>query len=139
MKKLMAILLACTLILSTAACGKKAEQNTDAGGNQLPQSGVLTPGDHNAEDNTTTNTGASAESVAPEQDPTKPVEDADTTAPPDTGKPDNTPEKDADNDIKVEINNDGTADKPEAVTPPDASGDDSFVIDFDALLEVSKK
>lgn len=139
MKKLIVVLLISVLILSVAACGKKAVDNketlpvSNGSSVQSPEDTATSADDLDAE--------GSASSEAPEQDSTKPAEDSnkvDTTVPVDPEKP-----ADKNEDIKVEINNDsngngsGNGDVT-TVTPPDSNSSD-FVIDFDDLMSASKK
>lgn len=133
MKKLMAILLVCAFVLSMGACGKKENNATDTQpqNSGSSQTGSVTP-DSGGKDNSTNATDGSAESTAPAQDPTEPSQDANKVEP--------SPETDKGEDIKVEIDKGGSSntDSP-VVTPSDDNNNNSFVFDFDDLLEASKK
>ena len=137
MKKLIVFLLVFVLILSIAGCGKKGNSTPDTqpqnGGSS--QAGSVTPTGE-AEDDETDNSGASAESTAPSEEPTEPTQDPNKIDPaPTTPNKDKT---DKDEDIKVDFDDNGGTDSP-VITPPDDNNNRNFVIDFDDLLEASKK
>lgn len=135
MKKLIALLLVCVLILSMAACGKK---NTGANDLSVPDGSTeTTTGDTTATTEGTVSqdaTEATEPSVSDDdatQEATKPTENDNKN---DSSKEENT-------DIKVEINNGGNNGDGGNInlTPPDGNTDNSFVINFDDLMAASNK
>ena len=147
MKKLIAIFLVCLMIASMVACGKKTNDpnNTQPQNGGSSQAGSAedangaTSNDNGAANN---EDGPSAESTAPSEAPTEPAKDANKVEP--TPNTPNSGENNKDEDIKVEIDNGGNSadtgsNDTTAVTPPDDNNNSNFIIDFDDLLEASKK